>query len=388
MSRLVAAAFVVALFFTLSLACTSTPQPSPVDEARFDELVPRWIDEYDVAGVGVGVIEDGELVWTGFWGEQAPGVPAGPDTVWNTASVAKTMTAETLLALDARGEIDLDEPIAPYVDHPDLESDPRYEMLTPRLLMSHRAGLLNWPHSYDDGRLAFDHDPATRFSYSGAGVRLAARYAEAKTGRDFEELAREQVLEPLGIEEMSLGRMRPWLQGRHAQPMGEDGEWGSLEEHWGRLVGEQPGDWSAADDLLTTIDAYGRFLAGVVTDGALAGDPAERTAILTSLEGTGYGCTEGEDLQCPERYGHGIGWMVYDMGDHTVLKHGGNDSGESALAWISPETGDGAVVMVNGGNGILVTVRLLDLLNQEPEIAAYYRHLVGKHYGIEMEALH
>jgi CubicO group peptidase (beta-lactamase class C family) len=96
-------------------------------------MVPRLLREYHCAGVGIGIIGNGKLVWTGYYGEQAPGIPATKRTVFNTASVAKTVTAETLIALAAKGLIDLDEPIARYVKHPDLREDPRYGLLTPPL---------------------------------------------------------------------------------------------------------------------------------------------------------------------------------------------------------------------------------------------------------------
>jgi len=61
----------------------------PFDHSRVDMTMPGFITQYHVAGAGVGVIRDGKLVWTGYYGEQAPGVPANARTVFNTASVEK-----------------------------------------------------------------------------------------------------------------------------------------------------------------------------------------------------------------------------------------------------------------------------------------------------------
>ena len=105
------------------------------------------------------------------------------------------------------------------VSHRHLKTDPRYQLLTPRLLLSHRSGLLNWAYEYKNNRLAFDHDPGTRFSYSGAGIQLAAEYAQAKLNTDFAQLALTHVLMPLGVKELSLGRRQPWRRERLAKPM-------------------------------------------------------------------------------------------------------------------------------------------------------------------------
>ena len=352
-----------------------------------DREIPSLLTQYDAAGVGVGIISNGELAWTGYYGEQGPGVPVTSQTVFNTASVAKTVAAETLLALSAKGLISLDDPIHTQVEHPDLSVDPRFQELTPRLLLAHRGGLLNWPYSYENNRAAFVFEPGESFSYSGMGIELAARYAENKLGKDFEDLAFEYLLDPMGVAEMALGRPKPWMEGRRATPMGTDGEYFDTATGSGRLADDsyQVG-WSAADDLLTTVDAYAKFLIAVMESGWLdAQSRAARTRILSPLEGDPvWDCTADANVVCAERYGHGLGWMVYRFGDHTVVKHGGNDSGENALAIYSPDTGNGAVILVNGGNGIFVSTQILGLIGEEPEIAAYYRQLIMKFYGVEL----
>lgn len=388
-SRAVSLLILLIAALTWFTGCAHAPTRSADPLSVLDERVPELLETHRSAGAGIALIRDGEVVGTRYYGEQAPGVPVTAETVFNTASVAKTVTAETLLALAAKGLIDPDEPIHPYVDHPGLGSDPRFRRLTPRLLMSHRSGLLNWSHEYEDGKLAFVHDPGATFSYSGAGVRLAARYAEAKLGRDFEDLAFEHVLTPLGIEreEMSLGRLRPWLEGRLAEPMDETGAYRPRAELAPRLHypfadgGDHP--WSAADDLLTTVDAYAELLTALPESAWLPERwRAARSEVLTSIDGDRvWNCEPTDEVECPVAYGHGFGWMVYEWDDHTLLKHGGGDAGESALAHYSPDTGDGAVIFVNGGNGIHVVVEVVRLLGAEPELAAYYRQLLDRLYS-------
>lgn len=111
-------------------------------------------------------IERGEIVWSAYAGEQAPGVPVSAATLFNTASIAKTLTAELVLRLAEAGKLSLDEPISREYIHPDLAGDPRYDLLTSAIMLSHPAGLKNWPYSYEDGHLAFIQDPGTGLTYS------------------------------------------------------------------------------------------------------------------------------------------------------------------------------------------------------------------------------
>jgi len=255
----------------------------PEFASTLDAIMPRLIEENSVAGVGVAVIEDGETIWEGYYGEQGPGVPVTSDTAFNTGSVAKTIATETMLSLAARGLVDLDEPIAPYVQHPSLSADERYTLLTPRLLLSHQGGLLNWAYLYEDGVLAFDHDPGTRTSYSGAGIELVVQYAVAKTGRSYNELAKEAVFDPLGIETIAMGITPPWTEGYMSVPMDNEGNYREITD-----INPGIGTWAAesgADDLIVTVPAYAKIIESLASGSKkLAGDPAERETLLATLE--------------------------------------------------------------------------------------------------------
>lgn len=372
---------------------TSTLQSPAVDEAtltlesQLDGLVPKLLREERAAGVGIAVIRNGDVVWQGFYGEQAPGISTSETTVFNTASVAKTITAETMIALSAKGLINLDEPISNYVSHPDLSSDPRYALLTARLLLSHQAGLLNWAYAYEDGVLAFDHDPATRYSYSGAGMELAAQYAEAKTGQSFQELAFTHVLAPAGVSNMSMGVLADWTTGRVAMPMDADGAYqpiAALNESLAR--GDANG---AADDLLTTVPAYAKLLVAIIGSDWLTDEQiAERERVVTSIaEDAIFQCPDLDWLICPTRFGHSIGWQVYEYGDHKVIKHSGSDAGENALVYYSPDTRNGAVILVNGANGWVIMTRIIETIGDERLIADYYRGLIETVMGRAMPPL-
>lgn len=368
-------------------ACRSDPGVTQGRGELLDRYVPGLLSEYKVAGAGVAIIAKGEIAWTGYYGEQGPGVPATARTIWNSASVEKTVTAETMLALAAKGLISLDEPIHTFVSDPDLAKDPRYKKLTSRLLLSHRAGLLNWPYEYKDGHAAFIAEPGTTFSYSGMGVELAAKYAQKKLGKDFEALATEYVLQPAGVTELSMGRLKPWMQNRLATPMNATGTYTSVGESNPRLSGQNPDTpWSGADDLMTTVDEYARFLVHAMkTDRLSQRWQQERLHIQTSLAGDAiWNCVPAADVKCANAYGHSLGWMVYEFDDKTIIKHGGNDQGENALVIYSPQTRNGAVIFINGGNGVMVSTQILGLIGTEPEITAYYRQLVKKFYNVDL----
>ncbi|WP_116808206.1 serine hydrolase domain-containing protein [Steroidobacter cummioxidans] len=119
----------------------------PPPPASLDRALANLIAENGVLTAGVGVIDDGNLVWTGYYGEPEPGVPASAKTRFNVASITKTVAAETALRLVAKGKLDLDEPLAPYWIDPDIAHDPRREQLTARMVLNHTSGFPNWRFS-------------------------------------------------------------------------------------------------------------------------------------------------------------------------------------------------------------------------------------------------
>ena len=58
---------------------------APAYVAKLERLVPQLLADEKAAGVGVAVIRDGAVEWTGYYGEQSPGVPASQRTAFNTA---------------------------------------------------------------------------------------------------------------------------------------------------------------------------------------------------------------------------------------------------------------------------------------------------------------
>ncbi|WP_052215468.1 serine hydrolase domain-containing protein [Sphingomonas sp. ERG5] len=370
----------VLLFLSILIVtsgCASTREAGPLTlQQRMDRVMPALLREQKLGGMGIAVIRRGRVVWTGYYGEQSPGVPVSPRTAFNTASIAKTVTAETLIALAAARRIDLDEPIAGYVANADLAADPRYRVLTARLLLSHRSGLRNWPDDYDNGRLAFDWDPGTRYRYSGAGVELAARYAQAKTGKTLRALAAETLFAPMRIDEMAVAELPAWTAGHLALPVDKAGAFGAIDTLYpGLKTGSGVG---AAYDLITTVPAYASFLTRLIAHGGRdsAGRRARET-ILTNLDGDAvYGCPRAVVARCPDTYGYALGWQVHRYGRHVVLQHTGNDEGQTDLVYVSPDTQDGAVIFVNGANGWVAITRAIELIGNEPLVAGYYRGLV------------
>jgi CubicO group peptidase (beta-lactamase class C family) len=131
------------------------------------------VDDWAVPHAGVVVVgPDGVLAQHGETGRVLP-----------IASVAKPLTAATVLVDVAAGRLDLDEPVGPTAA----------QGATLRHLLGHAGGLGFEEH---ERTMA----PGARRIYSNWGYEVAAAHAAARAGRPFAELVREHVTGPLGME--------------------------------------------------------------------------------------------------------------------------------------------------------------------------------------------
>lgn len=331
--------------------------------AALDEKAPLWLAEHHVPSMAVAYIRDGRVAWTRVYGEQSQGVPATEATLYNVASLAKPVFAETILRLAAAGRLSLDEPLAGYWVDPDVAGDPRHARLTPRIALSHRTGFPNWRFQAADDKLAFGGEPGIAFGYSGEGFEYTRRFAQNKLGAPWEALAEQYVFRPLGMTSTAYTR-RPWFDGRIALPYLVDGRYGEPSVADSAL---------ASDDLYTTVGDYAAFVVSVMNrDGLPPAYAAQRDSVHVVNEHADTGCDTPGVGNCP-RVGMGLGWEILQFPGETVRMHTGSDSGEKTMAFYLAERREGVVMLTNGANGMQVMLQAIDVLVPDSRLAANVR---------------
>ncbi|HUD43592.1 MAG TPA: serine hydrolase domain-containing protein [Dokdonella sp.] len=347
--------------------------PGPAVAARLDAI----LREHRIITAGFGVIRNGELAWSHYFGEESAGVPADAATRFNVASITKTVVAETVLRIVDDGELDLDEPLARYWVDPDVAGDPRRLALTARQVLDHTSGFPNWRFFRSDRKLAFEHAPGSRYGYSGEGFEYLARALANKLGEPFPDIVRRTVLEPVGMHDTAIAVDRSRLQ-HVARPVDEAGKAHGVycrPEGWCR----PDGSYSAADDLLTTVPDYARFLADVHRGTGYAAAMARERDRVQSDRGDErlVDCAGDPRPQapCPHTQGYGLGFEVADFGRYRVLGHGGSDWSEQSVAYVYRPSGDGVIVFLNAPNArtLQAMPEVLGVIDPSSPFLARYR---------------
>ncbi len=370
------------LLFIMPISCAEKGKTiSKSDESsnlnkELNPNVTQLMKEFKIKGAGIGYIENGVLVKTEYYGEQGPNIPVSDSTMFNVASVTKSITAELFLRLIAKGEVTLDEPISDYYIYADISDDPRHKLLTPRIILTHRTGFKNWPYEYANGKLSFVNDPGTKFGYSGIGFYILARFLEEKMSSTFPHLVEEVIFKPLEMKNTSIV-IEDWFKNKRPIPVDGDG---AYMEPYDLNIGY----WNPADELHISVEDYAKFLISSMNNEGLNQELiAEKEKVLSNLTNDPvFGTNEStKDVFYPPSYGYGIGWMVFDYGNgNKNIQHGGNDKGEAGMGYFHTKTKNGLIVFLNGGNGAFMLPKVVELLDKEQKYTSVYNYIFEKFY--------
>ncbi|ASK66042.1 penicillin-binding protein [Brachybacterium avium] len=352
------------------------------------ELFDTAVAEHRTSGVTWAIIgghaHDQAVLAQGAAGhrELTGGLPAegtGPmdrATVSRIASMTKSFTAATILALRDEGRLHLDDPVSAHVPEAagafDLAADEREPTLRQLLTMS--AGLVTdnpWGDRQEAmtreefaatlrGGLGHAHRLGTGFEYSNTGYALLGRVIDEVTGSDYASEIRRRFLTPLGLaatgwsgeeidgSQLATGhRLADRTDATRFEPVPLD----------------SPGVYGAMAGLFSTVDdvaAWVRFLAAADAPdapsraaGPLATASRREMQQLHRHQALGALPTDPED---PARTspgfdrvrGYGFGLVVEhfpDLGE--VISHSGGYPGYGSFMVWHRDSGVGVVALAN-----------------------------------------
>ncbi|NNG40051.1 beta-lactamase family protein [Flexivirga sp. ID2601S] len=335
---------------------------------QFDDATTRLLDARLAAAqrasrapsVVAGVIADGALAWTGAAGRidgRPDGETASAATQYRIGSITKTFTAVLTLRLVQDGLVGLTDPIGEHL--PELAG--ALPGVRVSELLTHGAGLpaetdgdwwersagRTWEQLVPSIRLI--HRPGRRFHYSNSGFAVLGELASRLRGVSWSELVQSQITGPLGMTDTSYG------PGTTAAP-------GLAVHPYADLLHEEPATdtlaMAPAGQLWSTIGDLARFALFLARGNpAVLDDGLRREMQIPTLVND----EPGENWS----RAYGFGLDIVNRDGTRYVGHGGSMPGHQAALRIDPETGDGAVLLVNNTAGIgLDAIGLLQLARQ------------------------
>jgi CubicO group peptidase (beta-lactamase class C family) len=193
-----------------------------INKKELDRVLQEISARWGIPGLGVGIVEDGAIVYARGFGVQSleTGVPVTPDSFFCVASITKCFVATAVMQLVEQGRLHLDTPLVRYL--PDFRlADERYTHITLRQMLSHTSGMPDMDENeyddlvanpeYDEGaaeryvRALADRNmvaaPGERFAYSNIAYNVLGHLIATVSGQTFEGYIEEHILRPAGMLE-------------------------------------------------------------------------------------------------------------------------------------------------------------------------------------------
>jgi len=324
-----------------------TGQP-PVRKTLLQEM-----EERHVPAVSVAVIHGGKIEWAkGYGVVREGGAPVTPETLFQAASISKSLTATAALHLVEAGKLSLDAPIQTELKSWTLpqNSFTAQQPVTLRELLSHTAGttvhgfkgyasgepvptlvqVLNGQKPANSDPIVVSALPGKAFSYSGGGFTIMQQAVIDAIGEPFPATMKKLVLGPAGMTNSTYQQpLDPKLLPKVAMPVNEKGV---------PIVGgpytypemAAAGLWTTPTDLSKWIIEMQQSLVGKANH-----------ILTTSMTRT---------MLTPVQSDYGLGVETRDTNGRRSFSHSGSNVGYRAY-YIGYEDGDGAVIMTNSENG-------------------------------------
>lgn len=358
---------------------------------------------YKAPGVSVAVIDNGAIAWARGYGVREVGTekPVATNTLFQAASISKSVAAVVALRLVEQGALVLDEDVNCKLRSWKLPENEftGAKKVSLRLLLSHRAGLTDYAGFRDAApnqplpslkeiletgkwtpapiRVGFE--PGSRFAYSGGGYCLMEQLLEDVSGKPFPMLAQELVLKPLGMDNSSFVQdLSP--KRRLQAAIGHQLNGKRLPQNWSLYpASSAAGMWTTPSDLarfaielqkVKTGDHPSILLPATLTEMlSTQGPEDDRDSKVIAIR-------EGIAEQPPSSWGLGVGLIGRPP---TRFFHSGSNPGYQCEMQAYLNGGQGAVVMTNGDQGWRLAREILWSIAREykwPEYA--YRPEVKK----------
>ena len=315
------------------------------------------MQHYNVPGVSIAVINNFQVEWVKGYGVLEAGLneQVTPETLFQTASLAKPVVAMTALHLVERGLVDLDGDVNnSLVSWQVPESSFTAEdKVTLRRLLSHSAGTTvsgfqGYPQGEEipnlqqilDGEtpansppIRVNTFPGTEQIYSGGGYMIVQQLLEDVTGEPLAEIMQDIVLEPFDMTATTNESPLP-EELRTAAAVGHRADGSPIPGGWHTYpeMGAGASMWSTPSDLAKFAIEVMLSYTGQ-SDVVLSQDMAI-------------------EMLTPQIEGRGLGPVLIDEGgDLFYFLHSGANEGYRNFLLAYPKRGQGVVIMTNGVNG-------------------------------------
>jgi len=325
--------------------------------------------DYRVPGVSIAVINDDKIEWAKAYGLKEAGGndPVSSETLFQAASISKSVSAAAALYYVEKGLLTLDENVNDKLRSwkvPDNEWT-KEKKVTLRGILSHSAGLtvsgfpgyvrgspvptlrqiLEGEKPANTAPIRVDIEIGSRFRYAGGGYTVMQQLLMDVLNKPFPEIMKETVLDRIGMTDSTYEQPLPErLLGRETAGHLMNGM--AIKEKWHTYPE------LAAAGLWTTPTDLCRFAIEIM----LSEQGKSNKVLSKTMVGQMLTLQKGD---------FGLGLVLRGTKKEFHFTHSGGNAGFRCIFLAFPERGQGAAVMTNGDPGSDLFMEILRSLGLE-----------------------
>jgi CubicO group peptidase (beta-lactamase class C family) len=309
------------------------------DTQAMDAYLREQVKLNRIPGMAFAVVKDGQVIFTGGYGNAAPGKPVTPQTQFYIGSVSKSITALAVMKLVDRGKIELDKPVQTYIPWFQVADPDVSKQITIRNLLNHTSGLAE---KGDPNSAAYTanieeqvrlmqyvkpvYKPGTTFEYYNQNYRILGYVVEVVSGQPYGEFLKENIFLPLGMHDTVTNPVdAPDLAQGYSRFFGFP-----LAQTQEYIPGGVPSGY-----MITTANDMAQFLIAQIANRQPNGDPLVSPESLVLMRTPPAGIKSD----------YGMGWMDIDGGQ--TYAHGGAINYFQAFEAINVKNKTGIMALYN-----------------------------------------
>ncbi len=329
---------------------------------EYETWLTEQISESGTVGAAVAIIYKDQIALLKCFGTRKTGTADSVDehTIFRLASVSKPVTGVLSGILAQEKVLDFDERVTEILPDFRLANSGSTSHLTIRNLLSHTTGLV--PHAYDDlveGHVPFgtifsrlkqagiSAPPGQIYGYQNVMFSLVDTILAVKTSKNYRELVKEKLFEPLGMNDASTDFQSFRDNPNKAYPhSGGSGYYRPIR------LNDRYYSTSPAAGINASISDMAQFLLALLDEEKpLLSEEISKTLfepqIVTHLRSGYFRYWDRVDSK-----NYGLGWRLVDYKNRNIAYHGGYVHGYKAEIALCQKDGIGIVYLTNSPNSV------------------------------------
>lgn len=348
-----------------AISAQARAKVQPLSPAQIDVLVERTLKAFDVPGISVAVVKDGQVVIAKGYGVRSltNGQKMDARTLVGIASNSKAFTTAALAILVDEGKLKWDDRVTDFIPEFKLYNPYVTEEFTVRDLLTHRSGLglgagdlMFFPDGSDFTVRDVIHNLRylkqasgfrSKFDYDNNLYIVAGEVVKRASGMSWEDFIEQKMLKPLGMTDSAASLKRVKNTSNVVTPhVSVDGHLQAIVARPNDVINAAGGIYSNVQDMakwvsmLLSKGKYGTAGQHLFSEAALKEMWAPQT-ILPISPGA-YNSHFGA---------YGMGWFLNDAMGYKQISHTGGLVGMVTQVTLVPELDLGIVVLTNQEQG-------------------------------------